>query len=303
MPFRPPSPALLIAFYVIAAAGLPGCSEGGRRGQRGPSRARAAKNGDPMGRAPHRSQGVLPSTRISSFLGPQPSPLLPTRGGFAALVLPVPPKGTLGCSAPRCGCLGRAWCHALPPVVSTASWREVTARNCLGIQGVTALNGDERGGDFLENKIRYWTISSIMELPKVPTGSPLPRVPLCMPKECPKLHRRLLPRAGTCRAPEALALCFGMLLALPRPDLCHPSTGGLSDSAWLRSLPPEEEEEKKEEEGGRGQLAISNGKAGGTPDVPSPCPLAWPSLGCKKKELVPRITCLAFLRCLRGNFA
>lgn len=156
----------------------------------------------------------------------------------------------------------------------------------------------------LENKIKYWTISSIMELPKVPTRSPLLRVLLCVPKECPKLHRRLLPRAGTCRAPEALALCFGMLLALPHPDLCHPSTGGLGGSAWLRSLPPEEEEEeKKEEEGGWGQLAISNGKDGGTPDVPSPCPLAWPSLGCKKKELVPRITCLAFLRCLRGNFA
>lgn len=50
-----------------------------------------------------------------------------------------------------------------------------------------------------------------------------------------------------------------------------------------------------------GMLAIVNGKDGGTPDVPS-SPPAWPSLGCKKKELVPRITCFAFLRCLRGNF-
>lgn len=46
----------------------------------------------------------------------------------------------------------------------------------------------------------------------------------------------------------------------------------------------------------------SNGKANGTPDIPSPCLPAWPSLGCKKKELVPRITCFAFLRCLQGNF-
>lgn len=50
-----------------------------------------------------------------------------------------------------------------------------------------------------------------------------------------------------------------------------------------------------------GMLAIVNGKDGGTPDIPS-SPPAWPSLGRKKKELVPRITCFAFLRCLRGNF-
>lgn len=48
-------------------------------------------------------------------------------------------------------------------------------------------------------------------------------------------------------------------------------------------------------------LAIINGKDGRTPDIPS-SPPAWPSLGRKKKELVPRITCFAFLRCLRGNF-
>lgn len=46
----------------------------------------------------------------------------------------------------------------------------------------------------------------------------------------------------------------------------------------------------------------SDGKANGTPDIPSPCLPAWPSLDCKKKELVPRITCFAFLRCLQGNF-
>lgn len=54
--------------------------------------------------------------------------------------------------------------------------------------------------------------------------------------------------------------------------------------------------------GGLGVSGPSNGKANGTPDIPSPFMPAWPSLGCKKKELVPRITCFAFLRCLQGNF-
>lgn len=48
-------------------------------------------------------------------------------------------------------------------------------------------------------------------------------------------------------------------------------------------------------------MAIINGKDGGDPRRSLP-PAAWPSLGRKKKELVPRITCFTFLRCLRGNF-
>lgn len=51
-----------------------------------------------------------------------------------------------------------------------------------------------------------------------------------------------------------------------------------------------------------GCLAPAMGKPMGPQTSPPPFMPAWPSLGCKKKELVPRITCFAFLRCLQGNF-
>lgn len=148
-----------------------------------------------------------------------------------------------------------------------------------------------------------WGISQ-----NIPTTSPW----LCMPKGRST-------KSSFTQGPRGADLLFWALLALPHPwlDPPHP-TANLGMETLTRApagmVHPgtpcghDTEGEFSQGRGGGGRVLGGGGDVGshqwercGDPDVPSPS-TAWPSLGRKKKELVPRITCFAFLRCLQGNF-
>lgn len=109
-------------------------------------------------------------------------------------------------------------------------------------------------------------------------------------------------------------LLFGVLLASPCPPspLCTltQAPAGMAEPGTLWGCNTEGELRRRRMRrtgvwGGEcwqspmGKAAGPQASRRRPPPAPPP---AWPSLGRKKKELVPRITCFAFLRCLRGNF-